>query len=396
MSQYKRGLTEGFFPQGLNADQATIGAQELLGGSIEQGNSYEGIGQIQSVSGSLVVNGSLIVLDPSVPGQSGKGDDDYLFFHVDPAHLEVTAGSGFGYFSGGVPGDKSSERRHKLCARFRRDDGGLDWRDSDGKVVLRLALPPASNGNLLFFDGALFGRTVHLLDSYQRRWFFADEETREVKIGLFELDPVGPASGRIMVAGSKGQSSIRIDGEESDIHLTNGTRDTIVINGNQAQITLSDHGGKDTVQIDGNSGDIRLLGGDCAEEFDVADPADIQPGVVVEAVEGGGIQACRTAYQKRVVGVVSGAKGLTPGIVLHSTKNGKAPRIGVALVGKVYCQVDASFGAIEVGDLLTSSPTTGHAMRVDEPVKGIGCTIGKALESLAEGRGQILILAGSR
>ncbi len=35
----------------------------------------------------------------------------------------------------------------------------------------------------------------------------------------------------------------------------------------------------------------------------------------------------------------------------------------VALAGTVTCKADASYGAIQVGDLLTTSPTPGHAMR---------------------------------
>jgi hypothetical protein len=61
------------------------------------------------------------------------------------------------------------------------------------------------------------------------------------------------------------------------------------------------------------------------------------------------------------------------------------------LMGKVCCKVDASYGAIAVGDLLTTSPTSGHAMKVSDPVKAFGGVIGKALGILAEGRGVVPI-----
>jgi hypothetical protein len=64
----------------------------------------------------------------------------------------------------------------------------------------------------------------------------------------------------------------------------------------------------------------------------------------------------------------------------------------IALMGKVYCKVDASYGAIEVGDLLTTSPTPGHAMKADDPMKAFGSVIGKALRPLAIGEGLIPIL----
>jgi len=52
----------------------------------------------------------------------------------------------------------------------------------------------------------------------------------------------------------------------------------------------------------------------------------------------------------------------------------------VALFGKVYCKVDANLGAIEVGDLLTTSPTRGHAMKAQDPaqdpLRAFGAAIG--------------------
>ena len=97
------------------------------------------------------------------------------------------------------------------------------------------------------------------------------------------------------------------------------------------------------------------------------------------------------AYDKRVAGVISGAGEYKPGIVLDK-QHGMPNRRPVALLGKVYCKVDAQFGAIEVGDLLTSSPTSGHAMRADDPIRAFGAVIGKALRPLAAGRALIPIL----
>jgi hypothetical protein len=50
------------------------------------------------------------------------------------------------------------------------------------------------------------------------------------------------------------------------------------------------------------------------------------------------------------------------------------------------------YAPIEVVDLLTTSPTTGHAMRVDEPLRALGTIIGKALNRLDAGQGMISIL----
>ena len=54
----------------------------------------------------------------------------------------------------------------------------------------------------------------------------------------------------------------------------------------------------------------------------------------------------------------------------------------MALVGKVYCKVDAQDTPIEVGDMLTTSATKGHAMKAEDPMKAFGAVIGKALGSM--------------
>jgi hypothetical protein len=67
-------------------------------------------------------------------------------------------------------------------------------------------------------------------------------------------------------------------------------------------------------------------------------------------------------------------------------------RKSIALLGKVYCKVDAAYSPIEVGDLLTTSPTRGHAMKAADPLKAFGAVIGKALRPLEIGHGLIPIL----
>ncbi|MBI2525481.1 MAG: hypothetical protein HYV93_05820, partial [Candidatus Rokubacteria bacterium] len=73
-------------------------------------------------------------------------------------------------------------------------------------------------------------------------------------------------------------------------------------------------------------------------------------------------------------------------------------KVMVAHSGRVRVKVDATHGAIAVGDLLVTSPTSGHAMRsTPVSVSGIamhrpGTVLGKALEPFAEGQGEILVL----
>ena len=56
------------------------------------------------------------------------------------------------------------------------------------------------------------------------------------------------------------------------------------------------------------------------------------------------------------------------------------------------CKVDASFGAIEIGDLITTSSRKGYAMKAASHSKAFGAVIGKALASISEGQGLIPIL----
>jgi hypothetical protein len=145
------------------------------------------------------------------------------------------------------------------------------------------------------------------------------------------------------------------------------------------------------------SGDIRLLGGDCAEEFDLSYMDKVEPGtVMVLSSNEDALEPGSTSYDKRVAGIVSGAGGFKPGIVLDKKQlqesNENKRRVPVALMGKVYCKVDADYSPIEVGDLLTTSQTVGHAMKASDPIKAFGTVIGKALKPLREGRGMIPVL----
>jgi hypothetical protein len=139
------------------------------------------------------------------------------------------------------------------------------------------------------------------------------------------------------------------------------------------------------------TGDIRLQNQDCAEDFDISEPERIEPGTVMVIDQEGSLRPSQQAYDRRVAGVVSGAGNHRPGIILgrHQVQENKIP---LALVGKVYCKVDAAYSTIDVGDLLTTSLTPGHAMKAEDHIKAFGAMIGKALNRLEGGQGLIPIL----
>ena len=138
------------------------------------------------------------------------------------------------------------------------------------------------------------------------------------------------------------------------------------------------------------TGDVRLINADCAERFDVVAGADISPGTVMVVGEEEILKTSSFAYDKRVIGVVSGAGDYRPAIVLDS-KGHEAQRPAIALLGKVYCKVDARRASIGVGDPLTTSETPGHAMKADGDCAR-GAILGKALGKIADGTGIIPIL----
>jgi hypothetical protein len=132
-------------------------------------------------------------------------------------------------------------------------------------------------------------------------------------------------------------------------------------------------------------------GSDLAEHFEVVEGA--QPGLVVaiDARHTGKLTLARGAYNRRVAGVISGAKNLSPGMVLPDlTASEKSQPI--ALSGRVWVYCDATNHPIKPGDLLTSSETPGHAMKVRNYTKAQGAIIGKAMTGLRAGKGLVLVL----
>lgn len=143
---------------------------------------------------------------------------------------------------------------------------------------------------------------------------------------------------------------------------------------------------------------LDILGGsDIAEPFEVQGTLDVsepQPGMVVsinpEAV--GELRIANSEYDRTVAGIISGANGVNVGMTLRqvgSVADGKHP---VALTGRVWCLVDADQGPVVAGDLLTTSSTPGHAMKVKDHARASGAVIGKAMSSLDSGRGMVLVL----
>jgi hypothetical protein len=148
---------------------------------------------------------------------------------------------------------------------------------------------------------------------------------------------------------------------------------------------------------------------DLASLVEVTEPVEPGDVLVIDPEQAGRMSLARRAADSAVFGIVAAE----PGVVLGSdpvTEVAAAPAVGlgagaavespsvaegssrvpVAVSGMVLCKVDAGYGSIRPGDLLTTSPTPGHAMLVHEPAAGT--ILGKALEGLDTGTGTIRVL----
>lgn len=152
-----------------------------------------------------------------------------------------------------------------------------------------------------------------------------------------------------------------------------------------------------TLQVNGVTSTkiLEITGGaDFAESFDIATSEKLIPGAVVSINpdNSGQLRVSDKAYDKSVAGIISGAGGIQPGMLMGQEGTIADGRYPVALTGRVYCLVDANHGEIVPGDLLTTSNTPGHAMKVSDLEQSRGAIIGKAMTSLKEGKGLVLVL----
>ncbi len=130
---------------------------------------------------------------------------------------------------------------------------------------------------------------------------------------------------------------------------------------------------------------------DYAEGFDVSRGRNFAPGdvLVIDPQNPGKLTLSNSPYDRKVAGIIAGAHGLGSAVKIGSGGHDH----NVALAGRVYCNVDTSYGKVSPGDLLTTSSTPGYAMVVKDYAKAQGAILGKAMEGLEEGKkGQILAL----
>jgi len=126
---------------------------------------------------------------------------------------------------------------------------------------------------------------------------------------------------------------------------------------------------------------------------------NVESGTIVVLTENRSLRSSYQEYDKKVAGIISDSRD-EPSIDFdkQQVKQGQDQKekikkgLPMAIMGRVNCKVDATHASIEIGDLLTTSSTKGHAMKAQDPMRSFGAVIGKALDSLKEGTGVIPVL----
>jgi hypothetical protein len=158
-----------------------------------------------------------------------------------------------------------------------------------------------------------------------------------------------------------------------------------IVDGTNARIAIDNTG---LVSVNA----ISILGGsDISEPFKTVAALPAGSVVSIDARNTGVLTLSDRPYDRRVAGIVSGARGIKPGLMLEQLDaTGSSQQI--ALSGRVYALANTSGGPINAGDLLTTSSTPGQAMRATNLRRAQGATIGKAMTSLPSGSGVVLVL----
>lgn len=183
---------------------------------------------------------------------------------------------------------------------------------------------------------------------------------------------------------NSGVYGLGVSANQFDFMAPTGTR--YVWNVNGAEKMRLDESGNVTV-----AGNISAKYQDVAEWVPSTQKLSAGTVVVLDKSETNHVLASTKAYDTAVAGVVSDSPGVILGV-------GGENKLKVATTGRVKVKVDATRAPIRVGDLLVTSEVEGVAMRsVEVNLGGVklhrpGTIIGKALEPLASGTDEILVL----
>jgi hypothetical protein len=364
------------------------------------------------LGGATTSNANIVALGGEVGGMASATQIDFFTSpttNVDTGTLRMTI-NGAGNVGIGASAPDVKLQVHHSSANTSLANVGL------GDLVLGLRNTSNTNGNMSvisFQDAIGYGnvnitaiqkdQTNHSADllflTRENTTTFGERmritSTGLVGIGinspLYTLDVSGGLNGfRTKAASTSSNDTIATFENSSAIKMI------VRANGNVGIGTTAPAKPLDVVGDINASGTI--TGGNIKAKYqDVAEwvesSQDLLAGTVVilDPTKSNQVIASTAAYDSRVAGVIS----QQPGIELGEQGEG---RVLVATTGRVRVKVDATNGPIQIGDLLVTSDKTGFAMKsITIDVGGArihrpGTLIGKALEPLAQGTGEILVL----
>jgi len=366
---------------------------ETFEGKVQIKPSTSGVTIPDSLNASVILDGNNGNLRMG-GSQSGQGGDVILFpsnkSNSDPNNASISLNASDGSLRLGgnesaqdgdiliFPNNKSRSSESNASIHLSGSNGDLRMGGASTGQAGDIFLFPSDKGR----DSGDSNASVYLSGSNGNLRLGGAGSGHDGDIFMFPLTKSNSNNNNASISLGASDGSLKLGGIESEI---NG--DIFIFPDNKSR-SNNDNA---TIHLDGASGDILLNNADCAEDFNVLESEEIEPGAVLVVEQEDTLRLCEKAYDKRVAGVVSGAGNLRPGIVLDK-RHSENKRVPVALMGKVYCKVDAQYSPIEIGDLLTTSPTSGHAMKAIDHVQSFGCVIGKALSSLKTGKGLVKIL----
>lgn len=195
----------------------------------------------------------------------------------------------------------------------------------------------------------------------------------------------------------------------SFLEMRNGAGDLkMFLDGDEnggSQLVMYDANGASSISlVSSMNGDGRITtdeieikgGSDFAEMFDIKTDSKnaIRPGMLVsiDPHQPGELKVTAESRDKKIVGVISGANGIKPGVYMGLSGSIADGAFPVALSGRVYVYANKENGQIQPGDFLTSSSIAGQAMKVIDLSTNQGAIIGKAMTPLNDQSGFVLVL----
>lgn len=215
----------------------------------------------------------------------------------------------------------------------------------------------------------------------------------------------------LIMYNNEGNKTVEIDADVSgngygilELYSTTGVK-TVKLNASEltdqgAELVMYNSSGVETINIDADyseigrieTGELSITGGSDLAELFSTDEIDISPGdlVVIDEQYPNKIKKSNQYADRRVIGVVSGAQGINPGMIMGQKNSIAYGNIPVAISGRVYVKVEST-SQVKPGDFLTTSRISGLATKVTNWEGCRGAIVGKALSSI-NNEGYVLVL----